>query len=181
MCTWLSQNGQLALFYSAAPRLRSRNLFTTSVERCRIRNKVFKGRTNGIGPSNAAQKLRPYFQAYPVVVLTDQPFRNILHKLSMKGQVMANFGWNTPEGLSSAKNQVKKNDGLCGLMEPPVIRIRSRAPAPIPNRRTFGASHPNGVSLPLTMKRSIRPSYLDWTLPWLYPSPGFGSTAIPNS
>ena len=62
-----------------------------------------------------AQKLRPYFQAHPVVVLTDQPLRNILHKpdltgrmlqcaielseygiefqpiLSMKGQVMADF------------------------------------------------------------------------------------------
>ncbi|RVW51967.1 Transposon Tf2-8 polyprotein [Vitis vinifera] len=64
---------------------------------------------------SAAQKLRPYFQAHPVVVLTDQPLRNILHKpdltggmlqwaielseygiefqprLSMKGQVMADF------------------------------------------------------------------------------------------
>nr|CAN78757.1 hypothetical protein VITISV_035650 [Vitis vinifera] len=64
---------------------------------------------------SAAQKLRPYFQAHPVIVLTDQPLRNILHKpdltgrmlqwaielsefgiefqprLSMKGQVMANF------------------------------------------------------------------------------------------
>nr|CAN76858.1 hypothetical protein VITISV_001664 [Vitis vinifera] len=62
-----------------------------------------------------ADKLRPYFQAHPVVVLTDQPLRNILHKpdltgrmlqraielsefgiefqprLSMKGQVMADF------------------------------------------------------------------------------------------
>nr|CAN67251.1 hypothetical protein VITISV_026553 [Vitis vinifera] len=64
---------------------------------------------------SAAQKLRPYFQVHPVVVLTDQPLRNILHKpdligrmlqwtielsefgiefqpkLSMKGQVMADF------------------------------------------------------------------------------------------
>ena len=64
---------------------------------------------------SAAQKLCPYFQAHPVVVLTDQPLRNILHKLnltekrlqwaielseygiefqhrlSMKGQVMADF------------------------------------------------------------------------------------------
>ncbi|WKA01256.1 hypothetical protein VitviT2T_019544 [Vitis vinifera] len=64
---------------------------------------------------SAAQKLRPYFQAYPVIVLTDQPIRNILHKsdltgrmlqwaielsefgiefqprLAMKGQVMADF------------------------------------------------------------------------------------------
>nr|CAN76096.1 hypothetical protein VITISV_005210 [Vitis vinifera] len=64
---------------------------------------------------SAAQKLRPYFQAHPVIILTDQPLRNILHKpdltgrmlqwaielsefgiefqprLSMKGQVMADF------------------------------------------------------------------------------------------
>ena len=64
---------------------------------------------------SAAQKLRPYFQAHPMVVLTDQPLSNILHKpdltgrmlqwaielrefgiefqprLSMKGQVMADF------------------------------------------------------------------------------------------
>ena len=63
----------------------------------------------------AAQKLRPYFQAHPITVLTNQPLRNILHKpditgrmlqwaielseygidyqprLSLKGQVMANF------------------------------------------------------------------------------------------
>ncbi|RVW15502.1 Retrovirus-related Pol polyprotein from transposon 17.6 [Vitis vinifera] len=64
---------------------------------------------------SVAQKLRPYFQAHPVIVLTDQPLRNILHKpdltgrmlqwaielsefgiefqprLAMKGQVMADF------------------------------------------------------------------------------------------
>nr|CAN81727.1 hypothetical protein VITISV_017319 [Vitis vinifera] len=62
-----------------------------------------------------ADKFRPYFQAHPVIVLTDQPLRNILYKpvltgrmlqwaielsefgiefqprLSMKGQVMADF------------------------------------------------------------------------------------------
>ena len=76
------------------------------------RNQIFK---NGANSRSAAQKLRPYFQAHPVVVLTDQPLRNILHKpdltgrmlqwaielsefgiefqprLSMKGQVMADF------------------------------------------------------------------------------------------
>ena len=64
---------------------------------------------------STAQKLCLYFQAHPVVVLIDQPLRNILHKpdlsermlqwaielseygieyqprLSMKGQVMADF------------------------------------------------------------------------------------------
>ncbi|RVW70979.1 Transposon Tf2-2 polyprotein [Vitis vinifera] len=79
------------------------------------RNKVFKGGANGLGSSKCRQNLRPYFQAHPVVVLTDQPLRNILHKpdligrmlqwaielsefgiefqprLSMKSQVMADF------------------------------------------------------------------------------------------
>ncbi|XP_034685658.1 uncharacterized protein LOC117914419 [Vitis riparia] len=69
----------------------------------------------------AAQKLRPYFQAHPITVLTNQPLRNILHKpditgrmlrwaielseyrigcqprLSLKGQVMADFIAELPE------------------------------------------------------------------------------------
>ncbi|RVW54963.1 hypothetical protein CK203_096348 [Vitis vinifera] len=36
----------------------------------------------------------------------------------MKGQVMADFVLNTPEGLANARNQVKKSGGLCELMEP---------------------------------------------------------------
>ncbi|RVX16026.1 hypothetical protein CK203_005787 [Vitis vinifera] len=43
------------------------------------------------------------------------------------------------------RNQAKRNDGLCESMEPPIVRIRGRAPAAIPNRRTSGASHPTGV------------------------------------
>ncbi|KAL6327271.1 hypothetical protein AAG906_017828 [Vitis piasezkii] len=37
---------------------------------------------------SAAQKLRPYFQAHPVVVLTDQPLRNILHKPDLSGRML---------------------------------------------------------------------------------------------
>ncbi|KAL6323554.1 hypothetical protein AAG906_039137 [Vitis piasezkii] len=37
---------------------------------------------------SAAQKLRPYFQAHPVVVLTDQPLRNILHKPELTGRML---------------------------------------------------------------------------------------------
>nr|CAN63790.1 hypothetical protein VITISV_003629 [Vitis vinifera] len=37
---------------------------------------------------SAAQKLRPYFQVHPVVVLTDQPLRNILHKLDLTGRML---------------------------------------------------------------------------------------------
>ena len=69
----------------------------------------------------AAQKLRPYFQAHPVVVLTDLPLRGTIHKpdmsgkmarwamelseygihykprLSKKGQVLADFVIETPQ------------------------------------------------------------------------------------
>nr|CAN71856.1 hypothetical protein VITISV_012967 [Vitis vinifera] len=37
---------------------------------------------------SAAQKLRPYFQAHLVVVLTDQPLRNILHKPDLTGRML---------------------------------------------------------------------------------------------
>ena len=70
---------------------------------------------------SAAQKLRPYFQAHSIVILTNQPLCNILHKLdlsrrmlqwaielseygieyrsrlSMKGQVMADFVVESPQ------------------------------------------------------------------------------------
>nr|CAN74249.1 hypothetical protein VITISV_035574 [Vitis vinifera] len=80
-----------------------------------VKTRYSKMELTALALRSAAQKLRPYFQAHPVVVLTDQPLRNILHKsdligrmlqwtielseygiefqprLSMKGQVMANF------------------------------------------------------------------------------------------
>ncbi|RVW20497.1 Retrovirus-related Pol polyprotein from transposon opus [Vitis vinifera] len=80
-----------------------------------VETKYSKIEQTALALRSAAQKLRPYFQAHPVVVLTDQPLRNILHKLdlfermlqwaielseyeieyqprlSVKGQVMADF------------------------------------------------------------------------------------------
>ena len=37
---------------------------------------------------SAAHKLRPYFQAHPMVVLTDQPLHNILHKPDLTGRML---------------------------------------------------------------------------------------------
>lgn len=37
---------------------------------------------------NAAQRLRPYFQAHPIVMLTDQPLWSILHKLDISGRML---------------------------------------------------------------------------------------------
>ncbi|RVW33014.1 hypothetical protein CK203_107573 [Vitis vinifera] len=133
-----------------------------------------------------AQKLRPYFQAHPVVVLTDQPLRNILHKSNLTGRMLqwatelSEYGIEFQPSLSSARNQVKKSGGLCGSMEPPVIRIRSRPPAAVPTGEHLEQAIRLG-SPPLTMKWSMRPSYPDWTSPWLYPSPGSRSIVIPNS
>lgn len=36
----------------------------------------------------AAQKLRPYFQAHPITVLTDQPLRSTLHKPDITGRML---------------------------------------------------------------------------------------------
>lgn len=36
----------------------------------------------------AAQKLRPYFQAHPMTVLTDQPLRSVLHKPDISGMML---------------------------------------------------------------------------------------------
>ena len=82
---------------------------------------------------SAAQKLCPYFQAHPIVVLTDQPIRNILHKpdlfgrmlqwsielseygieyqprLSMKGQVMTDFVVESPR--QPARGEKSDKDG----------------------------------------------------------------------
>ena len=35
-----------------------------------------------------ARKLRPYFQAHPIIVLTNQPLRNVLHKLDISGRML---------------------------------------------------------------------------------------------
>lgn len=79
----------------------------------------------------AAQKLRLYFQAHPITVLTNQLLRNVLHKpdisgrmlqwaielseyginyqprLSMKGQVMADFIVEVPQPLTPGKESCR--------------------------------------------------------------------------
>lgn len=76
----------------------------------------------------ATRKLRPYFQAHSIIVLTNQPFKSILHKpdisrrllkwaielseygikyqprLSIKGQVMADFIVEIPQSSQLAES-----------------------------------------------------------------------------
>ncbi|RVW24837.1 hypothetical protein CK203_105106 [Vitis vinifera] len=169
------------------------------------RNQVFKNGANSLSPSKRCPKLRPYFQAHPVVVLTDQPLRNILHKpdltgrmlqwaielsefgiefqprLSMKGQVMADFVLEYSRRPSQRQESSEKEwwtlrvDGASRSSGSGVgLLLQS------PTGNTW--SKPSGWdSLPPTMKQNMRPSYPDWTSLWLYPSPSSGSIAIRNS
>ncbi|RVW17464.1 hypothetical protein CK203_085503 [Vitis vinifera] len=53
-----------------------------------IETRYSKMELTALALRSAAQKLRPYFQAHPVIVLTDQPLRNILHKPDLTGRML---------------------------------------------------------------------------------------------
>ncbi|RVW45605.1 hypothetical protein CK203_091540 [Vitis vinifera] len=59
----------------------------------------------------ATQKLCPYFQAHPIIVLTNQPLRNTLHKPDITGMMLR---W-----AIETKNRIRMIGGLCMLIEPP--------------------------------------------------------------
>ncbi|RVX02377.1 Uncharacterized protein K02A2.6 [Vitis vinifera] len=106
------------------------------------RNQVFKNGANSLSPSERCLEALPYFQAHPVVVLTDQPppqhsaqarFKPVecwqwaiklskfgidsQPKLSMKGQVMADFVLEYSRRPNQHQESNEKNGGLCELME----------------------------------------------------------------
>lgn len=37
---------------------------------------------------NSARRLKPYFQAHTIIVLTDQPIRKVLHKPETSGRLI---------------------------------------------------------------------------------------------
>ena len=104
----------IALFRCPSPK-EQKPIYYVSRALADVETRYPKMELTALALRNAAQKLRPYFQAHPVVVLTDQPLRTILHKpdltgrmlqwaielseygiefqprLSMKGQVMTDF------------------------------------------------------------------------------------------
>ncbi|RVW27913.1 Transposon Ty3-I Gag-Pol polyprotein [Vitis vinifera] len=54
----------------------------------RRRNKVFKDGANSFGPSKCRPEPPPLLPSPPMVVLTDQPLRNILHKPNLTGRML---------------------------------------------------------------------------------------------
>ena len=104
----------VVLFHCPSPK-EQKPIYYVSRALTNVETRYSKMELTALTLRSATQKLRPYFQAHPVVMLIDQPLRNILHKpdltkrmlqwaielseygiefqprLSMKGQVMANF------------------------------------------------------------------------------------------
>ncbi|GJY25281.1 reverse transcriptase domain-containing protein [Tanacetum coccineum] len=57
---------------------------------------------------HASKRIRRYFQAHPIIVITDQPIKNILSNPEVAGQVLADFIVERPEEESqddSAKEE----------------------------------------------------------------------------
>ena len=53
-----------------------------------IETRYSKMEQTALALQSATQKLRPYFQGHPVVVLIDQALRNILHKPDLTGRML---------------------------------------------------------------------------------------------
>ncbi|RVW68609.1 hypothetical protein CK203_058859 [Vitis vinifera] len=70
--------------------------FTKGAETCllcqqgigRCRNQVFKNGANSLSSSKCCPKAPPLFSSHPVIVLTDQPLRSILHKPDLTGRML---------------------------------------------------------------------------------------------
>ncbi|RVW59201.1 Transposon Ty3-I Gag-Pol polyprotein [Vitis vinifera] len=74
ICIWRYQNGQSAPFYSAAPPKEQKPIYYVSRALADVETRYSKMELTALALRSAAQKLRPYFQAHPVIVLTDHPF-----------------------------------------------------------------------------------------------------------
>nr|CAN67487.1 hypothetical protein VITISV_044189 [Vitis vinifera] len=153
-----------------------------------VETRYSKMELTALALQSATQKLRPYFQAHPVIVLTDQPLRNILHKPDLTGRMLqwaielSEFGIEFQPRLSM-KGQVMAdfNGGLCELTEPHAHQALELGSYYSPQSGNIWSKPSCWDSLPLTMKQNMRPSCPDWTSPLLYPSPDSGSTTTHNS
>ncbi|KAL6319890.1 hypothetical protein AAG906_036962 [Vitis piasezkii] len=90
------------------------------------RNQVFKNGANNLSPSKRCPEAPPLFPSPPDDHLTGRMLQWAIElsefgiefqpRLSMKGQVMADFVLEYSEGLANTKNQVNKNGSRVGLL-----------------------------------------------------------------
>ena len=102
----------------------------------------------------AAQKLRPYFQAHPIVVLTDLPLRGTIHKLNMSGR-MARWAMELSEyGIQYKPRLSKKGQVLADFL------VKIPQPDTCPDKKGWWtlcvdrASRQSGVGIGLQLTSS---------------------------
>ncbi|RVW31620.1 hypothetical protein CK203_092710 [Vitis vinifera] len=120
-CIWLYQSGQSALFYSLPLTQGAETYLLRQQSVGGRRNQVFKDGAN-LSLSKCRPEAPPYFQAHPVIERIGIEFQP---RLSMKGQVMADFVLEYSRRPIQHKEQVKKVD-FVGRWSLTIIRIRSR-------------------------------------------------------
>ncbi|RVW88808.1 hypothetical protein CK203_034646 [Vitis vinifera] len=154
-CIWLYRSGQSALFYSAVPHPRSRNLSTIS-------------RALADVETDLTGRMLQWAIELSEFGIEFQP------RLSMKGQVMADFVLEYSRKPSQRQESSEKEwwtlrvDGASRSSGSGVGLL-------LQSQQGNTWSKPSSWdSLPPTMKQNMRPSYPDWTSFWLYPSPSSG-------
>ncbi|RVW67697.1 Retrovirus-related Pol polyprotein from transposon 17.6 [Vitis vinifera] len=201
----LSQNGQSApsLFRCPSPK-EQKPVYYVSRALADVETRYSKMELTALALRSAAQKLRPYFQAHPVIVLTDQPLRSILHKPDLTGRMLqwaielSEFGIEFQPRLSK-KGQVMADFVLEYSRRP--NQHHESSEQEWWTLRVDGASRSSGSGVGLLLQsptgehleqairlgfsasnneQNTRPSCPDWTSPLLYPSPNSGSTATRN-
>ena len=65
-----------------------RSIYYVSKAMVGVETRYFKMEQTTLALKSAAQKLRPYFQAHQVTMLTNQPLRSILHRLDLSKRML---------------------------------------------------------------------------------------------
>ena len=77
-----------AILFRCPSRKEQKPIYYVSRALADVETRYSKMELTALALRSAARKLRPYFQAHPVGVLTDQPLRNILHKPDLTGRML---------------------------------------------------------------------------------------------
>ena len=79
--------GSAVLLRSLSPR-EQRPVYFISKALADAKTRYSRMEQTALALRTATQKLRPYFQAHPITVLTNQPLRNVLHKPDITGRML---------------------------------------------------------------------------------------------
>ncbi|KAL6315401.1 hypothetical protein AAG906_000512 [Vitis piasezkii] len=129
------------------------------------------GRANRPTPSQHSAQTGPNRKNASMGHRVKRIWNRVPTQLSMKGQVMADFV------LEYSRRPIQRKEPS----EKEWWTLRVDGASRSSGSGNIWSKPSDWGSPPLTMKRNMRPSYPDWTSPWLYPSPSSGSIVTPNS